>query len=408
MWTTKLGSIQRASSKAQTDHPSLQGSAELTEHCIHQSTARGSLVFAGAQSIIPATSAIWPQTADTIFQLVHISRILLGRPVLPCHKAQSLLRLITVVVRVTIKRLPSTFENTSSQGKIKMGLKKVGSSATPSFPPTLASSDNPRSINDTWYWRFTTLAAIKLLGSIRPRHGMIIFLTRTLCVKYGPLRHLPEASTMEFIARHTSIPVPKIYCAFTHNGWTYIVMERVRGECLAHSWRSRSAESRAKILKQLKQMIDSMRRIAPPSLAIANADGGRLWDCRLPGRLLTFGPFDNIDDFHQYLRGGIKAQSNDYPPAINDLVQSHNREWPPPVFTHGDLSSLNILAQGDTITGIVDWETAGWYPQYWEYTTACQVNFRNIFWLAEIGKFLEPWPEELKMEKLRQAYFGDV
>lgn len=29
---------------------------------------------------------------------------------------------------------------------------------------------------------------------------MVLFLTRTLCVKYGPLRHLPEASTMEYIA----------------------------------------------------------------------------------------------------------------------------------------------------------------------------------------------------------------
>lgn len=213
---------------------------------------------------------------------------------------------------------------------------------------------------------------------------------------------------MEFIARNTSIPVPKIYCAFTYKGWTYIVMQRVRGECLANSWKSRSPESQARILQQLKEMIDSMRRITPPSTAIANADGGRLWDCRLPGKSLSFGPFGNIDCFHQYLRGGIKSPSSEYPPDLNELVDLHSREWPPPVFTHGDLSSLNILVEGDTIVGIVDWETAGWYPMYWEYTTACQVNFRNAFWRAEIEKFLEPWPEELRMETLRQTYFGDV
>lgn len=289
-----------------------------------------------------------------------------------------------------------------------MGLKKVNPSASPPAPPIYTSTENLRSINDTWYWRFLTLAAIKLLGSIRPRQGMILFITRTLCVKYGPLRHLPEASTMEFIACNTSIPVPKIYCAFTHNGWTYIMMRRLGGECLAYSWKSRSAESQAKILQQLKEMIDGMRRIAPPSPAVANIDGGRLWDCRLPGSTLTFGPFDNVDCFHHYLRGGINSQSTHYPMAVNELVQLHTREWPQPVFTHGDLSSLNILAEGDIITGIVDWETAGWYPHYWEYTTACQVNFRNTFWREEIDKFLDPWPEELRMEKLRQAYFGDV
>lgn len=41
-------------------------------------------------------------------------------------------------------------------------------------------------------------------------------------------------------------------------------------------------------------------------------------------------------------------------------------ETSPIVFTHGDLSSLNILARVDDIVGIIDWETAGWYPSYWE------------------------------------------
>jgi hypothetical protein len=30
---------------------------------------------------------------------------------------------------------------------------------------------------------------------------------------------------------------------------------------------------------------------------------------------------------------------------------------------------------------MVDWETAGWYPPYWKYTTASQANPQNmIFW----------------------------
>jgi thiamine kinase-like enzyme len=78
------------------------------------------------------------------------------------------------------------------------------------------------------------------------------------------------------------------------------------------------------------------------------------------------------------------------------------------VFTHGDLSSLNVLASGDKITGIVDWETAGWYPSYWEYSTAWNVNLQNEFWRDEVDKFLEHMPEELEMEKLRLQYFGDV
>lgn len=265
-----------------------------------------------------------------------------------------------------------------------------------------------RPINDTWFHRLVVLAAINVLGRFRPRQGMILFLTESICVKYGPLRHLPEASTMDFIARNTSISVPKVHCAFKRKGWTYIVMERVKGQSIAHGWTSRSAESKAKILQQLKEMVDSMRRIPPPSAAVANVDGGRLWDCRLPGNSLDFGPFDNINAFHQHLRSGLNTMSEGFPPTVNELIRLHDREWSAPVLTHGDLSSLNIMAEGDTITGIIDWETAGWYPCYWEYTTACQVNIRNSFWREEVDKFLEPWPNELKMEELRQAHFGDV
>ncbi|KAJ7928815.1 kinase-like domain-containing protein [Mycena leptocephala] len=37
------------------------------------------------------------------------------------------------------------------------------------------------------------------------------------------------------------------------------------------------------------------------------------------------------------------------------------------VLTHGDLRPHNILVQGTTITAVIDWEAAGFYPDYWEY-----------------------------------------
>lgn len=62
-----------------------------------------------------------------------------------------------------------------------------------------------------------------------------------------------------------------------------------------------------------------------------------------------------------------------------------------------------VFSPGETI---IDWETSGWCPTDWEYTTACQVNLYNEFWREEIDKFMEPLPKELKMETIRQRYFG--
>ncbi|THU96138.1 hypothetical protein K435DRAFT_633701, partial [Dendrothele bispora CBS 962.96] len=36
-------------------------------------------------------------------------------------------------------------------------------------------------------------------------------------------------------------------------------------------------------------------------------------------------------------------------------------------FAHMDLVPRNIIVDGKKITGIIDWELAEFYPEYWEY-----------------------------------------
>ena len=47
-------------------------------------------------------------------------------------------------------------------------------------------------------------------------------------------------------------------------------------------------------------------------------------------------------------------------------------------FTHADLNVENILILRSTssaiISGIIDWEQCGWYPEYWEY---CKMQLGN-------------------------------
>ncbi|KAH6664594.1 hypothetical protein B0J14DRAFT_569574 [Halenospora varia] len=73
-------------------------------------------------------------------------------------------------------------------------------------------------IKSTKLRRFLVLAAVKILKRIRPQKGTVLFISDNLCLKFGTLKHLPEASTLQFIARNTSIPVPKVHYAFTRKG----------------------------------------------------------------------------------------------------------------------------------------------------------------------------------------------
>jgi Trm5-related predicted tRNA methylase len=57
-----------------------------------------------------------------------------------------------------------------------------------------------------------------------------------------------------------------------------------RGEMLCHGWSTRTAESKERILSQLKEMVNEMRDISyPEDMDVANVNGGTLYDCRLPG-----------------------------------------------------------------------------------------------------------------------------
>jgi aminoglycoside phosphotransferase len=265
-----------------------------------------------------------------------------------------------------------------------------------------------RPINDTTFRRYLTLLAIKLPKPFRTRSGTVLFLSDRLRVKYSSNTSLSEAATMQFIAKHTSIPVPRVYCAFAQQNQTCIVMERLHGQPVEARWFQRSEESKAKILGHLREMVEEMRHITPPAdVGVANVDGGPLYDPRLLGPSNRFGPFVSISKFHHHLRGGL-APHPEHKPEISKLISWQDEFESPLVFTHGDLSSLNILASGDNITGIIDWETAGWYPSYWEYSTAWNVNPQNEFWRDEVDKFLKSFPGDLEMEKVRLQYFGDV
>jgi len=120
----------------------------------------------------------------------------------------------------------------------------------------------------------------------------------------------------------------------------------------------------------------------------------------------TTWPIRQRGRFHRYLRLGHGGGEPDLP-QFDELVAMHkSNDWPL-CFTHADLSSLNIMVKGKDVSGIIDWETAGWLPSYWEYTMTWNVNVYNVFWRQHVDEFLEPRPKELEMELYRNNLRGD-
>ncbi|OHE90491.1 hypothetical protein CORC01_14219 [Colletotrichum orchidophilum] len=75
------------------------------------------------------------------------------------------------------------------------------------------------------------------------------------CIKVKPYANLAEAHTVQFVAQCTSIPVPKVYSAFVHQGTTYIVMRKINGQMVWLRWKERPEASKRRILDQLHGMV---------------------------------------------------------------------------------------------------------------------------------------------------------
>ncbi|KAF4449242.1 small s, partial [Fusarium albosuccineum] len=189
------------------------------------------------------------------------------------------------------------------------------------------------------------------------------------------------------------------------------------GDPIAKGWDERSQESKYKLFAQLKLNIQDLRSLQrPPSAGVESCIGGSLFDCRIPRPDRRFGPFKTIQEFHLWLRGGLKASEvkkteqvteeewND----IKDMATTQDGPWPAPVFTHGDLNPANIIVRGVKIVGLIDWVFSGWYQHYWEYTSAWCSHITRTEWQDLLGSFLEPFPEELKMERTRQRWWGEL
>ncbi|CAG7946069.1 unnamed protein product [Penicillium salamii] len=59
--------------------------------------------------------------------------------------------------------------------------------------------------------------------------------------------------------KYTTIPVPKVFCAFPSSGCTYLVMERIKGDIIGNGRVRRSEESKAKLLSRLAANIRQVR-----------------------------------------------------------------------------------------------------------------------------------------------------
>lgn len=221
---------------------------------------------------------------------------------------------------------------------------------------------------------------------------------------------LAEAITTVFIAKNTTIPVAQIHDVFQRDGYVYILQEYIDAPLLWSVWWDLGVEERVKCMKELKGYIDQLRSLSPPHPERVQAvDGQCLTDSRM-GDEDTWGPFETHRDFlNHFDHDRVRSHPRTWPHAQEALAKTQGRTWRT-VFAHGDLGPHNILwdVKGAKIAAIIDWEFAGWFPEYWDYTRMYfgPASFRkNMGWWELFKEHNDCYPDELDVEIVLSNYF---
>ncbi|KAF5666403.1 hypothetical protein FHETE_6287 [Fusarium heterosporum] len=218
-----------------------------------------------------------------------------------------------------------------------------------------------------------------------------------------------QADMMHYAATH-GVLAPKVrgvYDIITKRPIARVMIsERVPGVPLVDVWQNMSQTEQASIKEQLKVQIQQMRKLVQPYI-------GRL--DRQPTRNIyntTFvrhcGPFEGEEAFDNWCLSRLYGGTFQRWKWKRVLERQRRKSTGRFVLTHGDLSPRNILVDGNTITGIIDWELSGYYPEYVEYAVALGLGSGiEEWWIPVLKEVLEPCPVELvKFTELIEERMG--
>ena len=226
-----------------------------------------------------------------------------------------------------------------------------------------------------------------------------------LVLKHRHRTREQEASAM-IAARAIGIPAPRFLQFGDHGATGSILMTRIPGKPLDEAYESLSPNEMQTITQELVECINLMRSFRSPwGARVCSDSGGPVSGSRIPGGRLE--PCHDEYAFHsayleyadpQFWYYETPSFENNLTTANTLLTMTHTM-----VFTHGDLMPHNIMIHDGHISGIIDWECAGWFPDYWEYTSMLNRSPPNGWW-SKVVTSLPGYKYERELESFHALW----
>ena len=226
-----------------------------------------------------------------------------------------------------------------------------------------------------------------------------------LGLKFGRRVSRNEANALRLVEKHTTIPAPRLidFAVDPDEEENFLLMTLVPG-IPAHLvfWRM-TYEERDQLARDVGNYVTQYRQIPNKNnYLICDTLGGPAVDKRTDDYGVC-GPFNSKSDFIDYLTDGVERRRTQRP--LSYLYEKDHKIC----FTHADLHLSNLLVDNGRLCGLIDWETAGFRPEFWDYTAAMWSSlagrrFERQFRLAFDKDYEEELEADRFLQRLRPAF----
>lgn len=256
------------------------------------------------------------------------------------------------------------------------------------FPLSLAVSDllqkaHPPETPDS---PVTTLKRLICGSECIWQSGLGSFVARlenNIAVKVQSRSQVNHYLVLEYLAQHApDVPAPRPHGLIKLADLNVMFMSYVPRCTLTQAWGDMSTEDKVSIQDQLNKIFLNIRSLPRYDRPLGTLDGHGVTDVR--GHATEFESnkiIHTISEFEDFVFSPQPCITSTYIRFLRDLVPAtaHNQEC---VFTHCDFLPQNIMVDTDgtggwIITGIIDWDDAGFYPVYWESVKSMRTVLAN-------------------------------
>jgi len=212
---------------------------------------------------------------------------------------------------------------------------------------------------------------------------------------------------MRFVKQYTNVSIPDIIISAYNADGGNLGMTVIPGSPLQLSWDGLDEPTKERVCHETWDIIAKLRQIPRPAelshLFQCSADGSPTCDPLIqdlgnpPTPLLNDAALRACIE-QRYFHYGGRRYAEELPSILPRSDVS--------VFTHGDIAPRNIMVDETyRIAGILDWEAAGWYPDYWEYANIMRPAHGYEDWQAWMDRTAPQKWDLMGIQAVRRILF---